>query len=67
MQEINVQHNPKGLTVLIDEEVILPGKPQDELDVLAAILEATIFQQYENYVKRKNRTERSKNKKGDVN
>ena len=67
MQEINVQHNPKGLTVLIDEEVILPGKPRDELDVLAAILEATIFQQYENYVKRKNRTERSKNKKGDVN
>ena len=67
MQEINVQHNPKGLTVLIDEEVILPGKPQDELDVLAAILEATIFQQYENYVKRKNRTERSKKKKGDVN
>ena len=67
MQEINVQHNPKGLTVLIDEEVILPGKPQDELDVLAAILEATIFQQYENYVQRKNRTERSKKKKGDVN
>lgn len=67
MQEITVQHNPKGLTVLIDEEVILPGKPQDELDVLAAILEATIFQQYENYVKRKNRTERSKKKKGDVN
>ena len=67
MQEITVQHNPKGLTVLIDEEVVLPGKPQDELDVLAAILEATIFQQYENYVKRKNRTERSKKKKGDVN
>ena len=67
MQEINVQHNPKGLTVLIDEEVILPSKPRDELDVLAAILEATIFQQYENYVKRKNREERSKKKKGDVN
>ena len=67
MQEVTVEHNPKGLKVLIDEEVILPGKPQDELDVLAAILEATIFQQYENYVKRKNRTERSKNKKGDVN
>ena len=55
MQEISVEHNPKGLTVLIDEEVILPGKPQDELDILAAILEATIFQQYENYFKRKKR------------
>lgn len=67
MQEVTVEHNPKGLTVLIDEEVILPGKPRDELDVIAAILEATIFQQYENYVKRKNREERSKKKKGDVN
>ena len=66
MQEIIVEHNPKELTVLIDEEVILPDKPSDELDVLAAILEAAIFQHYENYVKRKNREERSKKKKGDV-
>ena len=66
MQEVTVEHNPKGLTVLIDEEVILPGKPRDELDVISAILEATIFQQYENYVKRKKR-EKPKSKKGDVN
>lgn len=66
MQEVTVIHNPKGLRVLIDEEPDLRSKPSDELDVLAAILEAVISQQYENYVKRKKR-EKPNKKKGDVN
>ena len=66
MQEVTVVHNPKGLRVLIDGEPDLSSKPADEVDILAAILEATINQQYENYIKRKKR-DKPKNKKGDVN
>ena len=62
MQEVTVKFNPKGLRVFIDGEPDLRSKPTDEVDILAAIFEAAICQQHENYVKRKKR-EKPKNKK----
>ena len=62
MQEINVKGNETGLRVFIDEEPNLLSMPEEEINILATVLEMVISKQYENYTKRKDRDERRKKK-----
>lgn len=62
MQEINVKGNETGLRVFIDGEPNLLSMPEEEINILATVLEMVISKQYENYTKRKDRDER-RNKK----
>ena len=58
MQEINVKGNETGLRVFIDGEPNLLSMPEEEINILATVLEMVISKQYENYTKRKDRDER---------
>lgn len=62
MQEINVKGNETGLRVFIDGEPNLLSMPEEEINILATVLEMVISKQYENYTKRKDRDERRKKK-----
>lgn len=62
MQEINVKGNETGLRVFIDVEPNLLSMPEEEINILATVLEMVISKQYENYTKRKDRDERRKKK-----
>ena len=62
MQEINVKGNETGLRVFIDGEPSLLSMPEEEINILATVLEMVISKQYENYTKRKDRDERRKKK-----
>ena len=53
MQEITVRNNQLGLQVFIDGEPSLRELPDDELTVLATVLEVIIERRYANYIKRK--------------
>ena len=63
MQEIAVRNNQLGLQVFIDGEPNLRELPDDELTVLATVLEVIIERRYANYIKRKGE---GKKKKGSV-
>lgn len=62
MQEINVKGNETGLRVFIYGEPNLLSMPEEEINILATVLEMVISKQYENYTKRKDRDERRKKK-----
>ena len=53
MQEITVRNNELGLKVFIDGEPNLRELPDDELTVLATVLEVIIERRYTSYIKRK--------------
>ena len=53
MREIEIKSNTTGLKVFIDEEPKLKELPNDELTVLATVLEVIIERRYESYMKRK--------------
>ena len=53
MQEITVRNNELGLKVFIDGEPALKELPDDDLTVLATVLEVIIERRYANYIKRK--------------
>ena len=53
MKEITVRGNELGLKILIDGEPDLRELPDDDLTVLATVLEVIIERRYTNYIKRK--------------
>lgn len=53
MKEITVKGCDLGLKIFINEEPDLSKLSDEELDVLATVLEILISKQYENYMKRK--------------
>ena len=59
MTEITVKGNTLGLKVFIDEEPKLKELPNDELTVLATVLEVIIERRYESYMKRKGKIKRA--------
>ena len=60
MQEITVRNNQLGLQVFIDGEPNLRELPDDELTVLATVLEVIIERRYTNYIKRKGEGKKQK-------
>ena len=60
MQEITVRNNQLGLQVFIDGEPSLRELPDDELTVLATVLEVIIERRYANYIKRKGEDNKKK-------
>ena len=60
MQEITVRNNQLGLQVFIDGEPSLRELPDDELTVLATVLEVIIERRYANYIKRKGEGKKKK-------
>jgi hypothetical protein len=60
MQEITVRNNQLGLQVFIDGEPNLRELPDDELTVLATVLEVIIERRYTNYIKRKGEGKKKK-------
>ena len=60
MQEIAVRNNQLGLQVFIDGEPNLRELPDDELTVLATVLEVIIERRYANYIKRKGEGKKKK-------
>lgn len=60
MQEITVRNNELGLKVFIDGEPNLRELPDDELTVLATVLEVIIERRYTSYVKRKGEGKKKK-------
>ena len=60
MQEITVRNNELGLQVFIDGEPNLRELPDDELTVLATVLEVIIERRYANYIKRKGEGKKKK-------
>ena len=60
MQEITVRNNQLGLQVFIDGEPNLRELPDDELTVLATVLEVIIERRYANYIKRKGEGKKKK-------
>ena len=60
MQEIAVRNNQLGLQVFIDGEPNLRELPDDELTVLATVLEVIIERRYTNYIKRKGEGKKKK-------
>ena len=59
MTEITVKGNTLGLKVFIDEEPKLKELPNDELTVLATVLEVIIERRYESYMKRKGKIKKA--------
>lgn len=53
MREISLKENNTGLKVFIDGEPNFKEMSEENLTVLATVLELTISRLYENYVKRK--------------
>jgi hypothetical protein len=53
LKEITVRENELGLKVFVDGEPDLGELPDDELTVLATVLEVIIERRYITYVKRK--------------
>ena len=60
MQEITVRNNQLGLQVFIDGEPNLRELPDDELTVLATVLEVIIERRYTTYIKRKGEGKKKK-------
>ena len=53
MKSITVRGHETNLAVFIDGEPDLKALPEDELTVLATVLEVIIERRYTNYIKRK--------------
>ena len=60
MTEITVRENQTGLKVFIDGEPNLKDLPDDELTVLATVLEVIIERRYTTYIKRKGEGKKKK-------
>ena len=60
MKEITVRGNELGLKIFIDGEPDLRELPDDDLTVLATVLEVIIERRYTNYIKRKGEGKKKK-------
>ena len=60
MKEITARENELGLKVFIDGEPDLKELPDDELTVLATVLEVIIERRYTTYIKRKGEGKKKK-------
>ena len=60
MQEITVRNNSLGLKAFIDGEPKIKDLPDNELTVLATVLEVIIERRYTNYIKRKGEEKKKK-------
>jgi hypothetical protein len=60
LKEITVRENELGLKIFIDGEPDLRELPDDDLTVLATVLEVIIERRYANYIKRKGEGKKKK-------